>query len=645
MCGIAGYVTARVRPYPSSVLRRMNDVIIHRGPDGSGYYEDDHASLGHRRLAIIDLSGGAQPMPNEDESIWIAYNGEIFNHAGLRPDLERLGHRYRSHCDTETIIHAYESHQEQSLQHYRGMFSFVLWDKNKKELFGARDRLGIKPFYYFFDGQLFAFASEIKALLEHPAISPAFSRETLAEYLSFGYVSQEQTMFRHIRQLMPGHWLKLKLVDGRLDLRIEPYWDVPFQTPPDTASSATDLVADCRRRLEETVRMRLMSDVPLGMFLSGGVDSSAIAALIQRIAPGEEPLNTFSVGYGEEAYSELGYARDVARHLGTNHHEVSVSGHEFFDMLPRLIWHEDEPITWPSSVSLFFVSRLAASQVKVVLTGEGSDELFGGYGRYRFYQSNAQWLRYYRWMPGKLFLRNWIASTSLLPADLRRKLQHTVLGRAERFEELYLDNFYGAFSESGQAALGASPSASPYRNTMRYWDASRHASTLTRLLYTDQKTYLLELLRKQDRMSMACSIESRVPFLDHHFVEFSCRVPDSLKIGPSEGKHILKKSVEDLLPPEIIYRKKMGFPTPLKHWLSGEMAGGVFSLLGETNSLLAELLDRTALQALLTQHANGTQDATDRIWRLLNLQLWGDLFFTGRRQERWHGFLATSHPR
>lgn len=641
MCGIAGYITARARPYPPSVLRRMNDAIVHRGPDGSGYYEDDHASLGHRRLSIIDLSGGGQPMANEDESLWVIYNGEIFNHASLRPDLERLGHRYHSRCDTETILHAYESHGERSLQQYRGMFSFVLWDKDKKQLFGARDRLGIKPFYYYFDGQLFAFASEIKALLEHPAISASFCRETLAEYLSFGYVSQEQTMFRNVRQLLPGHWLKLRVTDGRLDLKIEPYWDVPFQSTPDSSMSEADLVADCRRRLEETVRMRLMSDVPLGMFLSGGVDSSAIAALVQRIAPGG-PLNTFSVGYGEEAYSELGYARDVARHLGTQHHEVSVSGTDFFDALPRLIWHEDEPITWPSSVSLYFVSRLAASKVKVVLTGEGADELFGGYGRYRFYQSNAQWLRYYRWMPGKELLRRWIASTSLLPGELRRKLQHTVLGRAERFEELYLDNFYGAFPESGQAALGVSGAENPYRNTMRYWDYSGQASVLTRLLYTDQKTYLAELLRKQDRMSMACSIESRVPFLDHQFVEFSCRVPDSLKIGASEGKYILKKCVEDLLPREIIYRKKMGFPTPLKHWLSGEMAGSVFSLLREKNSLLSELIDPQALDRLLQLHANRSEDATDRIWRLLNLQLWGDIFFTGRREERWDGFLSAA---
>ncbi len=618
----------------------MNDVIHHRGPDGFGYFEDDHASLGHRRLSIIDLHGGGQPMTNEDESLWVSYNGEIFNHASLRPDLERLGHRYHSRCDTETILHAFESHGDRSLQHYRGMFSFVLWDKQKKQLFGARDRLGIKPFYYYFDGQLFAFASEIKALLEHPSISAAFCRETLAEYLSFGYVSAEQTMFRHIRQLMPGHWLQVTVAGEGLQLRIEPYWDAPLQSESGPPQDEKALIAECRQRLEETVRMRLMSDVPLGMFLSGGVDSSAIAALVQRMAPG--PLNTFSVGYGEQAYSELGYAREVANHLATRHHEVTVSALDFFNALPRLIWHEDEPITWPSSVSLYFVSRLAASEVKVVLTGEGADELFGGYGRYRFYQANMRWLPLYRSLPGRAFLRRWIDSTSLLPADLRRKLQHTMLGRGDRFEELYLDSFYGAFSQSGQATLGIAAANPPYANVLHYWNRSSQSSPLGRLLYTDQKTYLLELLRKQDRMSMACSIESRVPFLDHHFVEFSSRVPDSLKISSSDGKYILKKAVEDLLPPEIIYRKKMGFPTPLKQWLSGPMANSIFSLLRSPDSLLGELVDRRALDHLLQLHANGSEDATDRIWRLLNLQLWGDLFFTGRREQRWNGFLPAA---
>ncbi|MFN7939220.1 MAG: asparagine synthase (glutamine-hydrolyzing) [Bryobacteraceae bacterium] len=638
MCGIAGYITARARPYPASVLRRMNDTIAHRGPDGFGFYEDDHAALGHRRLSIIDLTGGGQPMANEDESLWIVYNGEIFNHASLRPELEQLGHHYHSRCDTETIIHAWEAYGARSLQHYRGMFAFALWDKQKKTLFAARDRLGIKPFYYYFDGQLFAFASEIKSLLEHPAISPRFHRETLAEYMTFGYLSQEETMFAGVRQLMPGHWLQLDVSGDSLRLNIHRYWEVPFESKPDSTSDA-ELIADCRRRLEETVRMRLMSDVPLGMFLSGGVDSSAIAALVQRMAPG--PLNTFSVGYREDAYSELGYAREVATHLGTQHHEVVVSGHEFFEALPRLIWHEDEPITWPSSVSLYFVSRLAASMVKVVLTGEGSDELFGGYGRYRFYQTNEHLLRYFRLLPGRRRLRQWIASTSLLPGELRRKLQHTVLGRAENFEQLYLDNFYGAFSQPEQSRLGLTAPSNPYANVLRYWNGAGTASTLGRLLYTDQKTYLVELLRKQDRMSMACSIESRVPFLDHHFVEFSWRIRDALKINGAESKSIFKKSVEDILPHSIIYRKKMGFPTPLKQWLaSGDLAAAVFSVLGEKDSLLSELLDRKALDQLLARHASGAEDATDRIWRLLNLQLWGDVYFSGRREARWEGFLS-----
>ena len=630
MCGIAGLVSVTAGPQNQAVLERMTGVLRHRGPDDSGCFSDGVAWLGHRRLSIIDLAGGHQPMANEDSTVWITYNGELFNHASLRPGLERDGHRFQTNCDTEAILHAYEQRGAECVRDFRGMFAFAVWDQRRKRLFCARDRLGIKPFYYYWDGRLFAFASEIKALLEHPSISASLEANLLPEYLAFGYTSGERTLFTGIRKLMPGHTLTLELKDGGAKLDIACYWDVPEPGPTERRPDE-DWIRECRQRVEETVRMRLMSDVPLGMFLSGGVDSSAIAALLKRMAPG--PVETFAVGYREAAFSELAYARQVADSIGTNHHEVTVSMQEFFEALPRLIWHEDEPIAWPSSVSLYFVSKLASERVKVVLTGEGSDELFAGYSRYRFYLLNQRWAAAYRLAPAGLrrCIRSWVGRTRLLSAGLRRKLRHTPLGQGEALESLYLDNFYSAFPASEQAnLLGSDPDGEPYRSFLGYWNARPAAPLVERMLYADQKTYLVELLMKQDQMSMATSIESRVPFLDHPLVEFAARVPHALKIRGRTSKYILKRAVEDLLPGEIIHRKKMGFPTPLRQWLRNPKSAPLLQRLRDKQGLVGEYLDQGEVARLLERHTNGWEDATDRIWRLLNLQLWGDIFITGR---------------
>ena len=632
MCGIAGFVTRAPSASPDALLTRMTDSLRHRGPDASGFYRDPFASLGHRRLSIVDVRAGHQPMSNEDGTLWIDYNGEIFNHADLRPILERAGHRYRTRCDTETILHAYEQYGPDCVTHFRGMFAFAIWDKNTRTLFCARDRLGKKPFYYYWDGHLFAFASEIKALLEHPAISPRFEESLLSEYLSFGYCSGEQTLFSGIRKLMPGHWLRLTPEQ----FEIRRYWEIPCPVGQavSPANSRDDQywIAECRSRLEEAVRTRLMSDVPLGMFLSGGVDSSAIAALMKPMSNG--PVKTFAVGYREEAFSELAYARQVARKIGTEHHGVVIGMDDFFNALPQLIWHEDEPIAWPSSVSLYFVSRLASEQVKVVLTGEGSDELFAGYGRYRFYLLNQQWMKAYRAVPRRLrdALRSRIAGSRLLTGNIRRKLQHSVLGRGEDLDALYLDNFYAAFSRGEQQRLltRGAPSHATYDSFLHYWNSQPDAAPLSRMLYADQKTYLVELLMKQDQMSMACSIESRVPFLDHQLVEFAARVPDRLKLRDGVGKYVLKRAVEDILPRDIVYRKKMGFPTPLRQWLMDPSADALIAQIQDRDGLLAQYIDFTYLNDLLSRHKSGLEDATDRIWRLLNLQLWGNIFITSK---------------
>jgi asparagine synthase (glutamine-hydrolysing) len=642
MCGITGFVSVQPTEAPS-IIERMTDTIRHRGPDDFGYYRDRWAQLGFRRLAIIDVSGGHQPMGNEDDSLCILFNGEIFNHADLRPALEKAGHRYANRSDTETILHAYEEYGADCVKRLRGMFAFAIWDKKARKLFCARDRLGKKPLYYYWDGRTFAFASEIKALFEHPSISPELEESLLPEYLAFGYVSEERTLFRGIRKLMPGHHLTLDLGGREPQPAIRQYWEIPDPKPEERDDASW--IRECRERMEETVRMRLMSDVPLGMFLSGGVDSSAIAALMKRNFTG--PVKTFAVGYQEAEYSELSYARQVAQAIGTEHHEVVVGMEDFFNALPRLIWHEDEPITWPSSVSLYFVSKLAREHVTVVLTGEGSDEMFGGYARYRFYAMNERWMRAYRVLPRAVrgTIRKQVATTSLLSSTLRRKIQHTFVGRGEDLESLYLDNFYSAFSEAQQGELFRGlGGASPYANFRRYWDAKAGLAPLPRMLFADQKTYLIELLMKQDQMSMATSIESRVPFLDHEFVEFSTRVPEHLKLRNGEGKYIVKKAIEGLVPHEIIYRKKMGFPTPLRKWLQDARAAHLFDIMRAKDGLLAAYTDREKLDGLLARQVAGREDATDRIWRLLTLQLWGDLFLTGKREERWEGLMAAARP-
>jgi asparagine synthase (glutamine-hydrolysing) len=640
MCGIAGYISVTRSEIPNTVLTRMTDAIAHRGPDDSGFYHDDFAHLGHRRLSIIDLAAGHQPMANESQTLWIVYNGEIFNHAEIRPQLERAGHRYATHCDTETILHAYEEAGPASLALFRGMFAYAIWDRERRRLFCARDRLGKKPFYYFWNGRVFAFASEIKALLAHPAISAELEEQVLPEYLAFGYISEERTLFRGVRKLMPGHHLTLDLDAANPKLEIQRYWDVP--RPRASGASEQELIAEVRKRLEETVRLRLMSDVPLGMFLSGGVDSSAIAALMRRLTDG--PVKTFSVGYAEAQYSELGYAAQVARAIGTEHHEIKVGIEDFFDHLPRLIWHEDEPVTWPSSISLYFVARLAATRVKVVLTGEGSDEIFGGYERYRWNLLNTRAAEMYSLVPGALrnAIRNRIAATCLLRAPLRRKLLHSFIGREASVESLFLDNFYCAFSRDEQHALIGSTPQAVYGAYLRYWNERAGDSLLGRMLYADQKTYLIELLMKQDQMSMACSIESRVPLLDHQLVEFSTTIPDGLKIRGNTQKYILKRAVEDILPKEIIYRKKMGFPTPVRDWLLDRRAQPLYDALRDASGFLASVVNREAVESLLARHLSRHEDATDRIWRLLNLQLWGDLFLTGRRERWWDGILSRS---
>jgi len=626
MCGIAGIVTLKKGvPVDVEPLRRMCAAMVHRGPDDDGTYIHGSVGLGMRRLSIIDLATGSQPLSNEDGSIWIVFNGEIYNHLALRERLIAAGHHFSTHCDTETLVHLYEERGHDCVQHLRGMFAFAIWDDRKRILFVARDRLGIKPLYYRLSPDLFLFGSEIKVLLAHPEVRPEFHRGVLPEYLAFGYLSGPETFYRGIEKLMPGHWLEIA-EDG--EPRIEQYWDVP-SSADEKARDESYYVDAYRTLLESAVKSHLMSDVPVGVFLSGGLDSSAVAALMTQIQGAR--IETFSVGYPEQTHSELPHARVVAKHLNSVHHEVVVSEREFFDELPQLIRHEDEPIAWPSSVALYFLARLARERVTVVLTGEGGDETLAGYSRYAFTLRNAALDRVYRHLvPDALRrqARQSISSSRWIGADLRRRLAHTFLARdGNSWASFYFDNFFSAFSEQEQAGLlnegvaGEFEEGAGYRHVLHYWEDSS-GDMLRRLLYTDIKTYLVELLMKQDNMSMAASIESRVPFLDHELVEFAMRIPQNLLVKGLAGKCILKKAIEDLLPRSIVHGTKLGFPTPWSRWLEGTRLDFIQKLLLEKRSIDRGLFQPAAVKQLFNEHRASYRDHSDRIWRLLNLELW-----------------------
>jgi asparagine synthase (glutamine-hydrolysing) len=623
MCGICGVVLShRGQRVQRDNLDAMNEQIVHRGPDDQGVLVQENVGLAMRRLSVIDVQTGHQPISNEDGNLWLVFNGEIYNHLDLRRELEARGHRYKTKSDTETVIHLFEEYGDACVTHLRGMFAFAIWDRSKRRILLARDRLGIKPLYHSYSEGRLLFGSEIKAILAYPGIKAEFNRKTLAEYLAFGYIAGEETMYGGIRKLPPGHILTLD-EQGRID--ISRYWDL--KTPAEGVDKGREhYIQGYRELLEQCVSSHLMSDVPLGVFLSGGLDSSAIAALTSKIS--KDQIKTFSVGYAEEQFSELPFARSVAEHIHSKHYEVQLSREEFFQALPRLIWHEDEPLAWPSSVALYFVSRLAKEHVTVVLTGEGSDETLAGYTRYPWTLINSRIDSVYRGLTPS-FLRRIVRqgiAAAPLPGDRLRQLEHTFLMRdGASLESFYFDNFYSAFSAVRQHDLLTSEaiasSGDAYRNSMDAWNRSS-GDLLHRLLYTDIKTYLVELLMKQDQMSMAASVESRVPFLDHVLVEFAAGIPAKYATRVLEGKLILKSAVEDLLPSEIVHRQKMGFPTPWTHWLAGPQLDSIELLLTEKRTLNRGLFRPEALRCLFAEHRGGRRDHGNRIWRLLNLELW-----------------------
>jgi len=626
MCGIAGIIRFNAdASVNADRLRRMGDVLRHRGPDEKGSICIDNAGLAHRRLSIIDLAQGQQPMANANQSIWLTYNGEVYNFRELRAELLAKGCQFTTQSDTEVVLRAYEVYGDQCVEHLQGMFAFAIWDRRKQRLFLARDRLGIKPLYYATTNDQLLFGSEIKAILAADVITPEFNKDILPEFLANRFVAGSSTFFRGIRKLLPGHTLSWSAAAGLQD---HCYWRLPLVTQ-ESNLSLKECAEEVRSQLEQTVRSHLISDVPLGLFLSGGIDSTALAAMASSML--SEPLRTFSVGFTDRETSELGYARLAANAVGAEHREVVVSAEEYFETLPRLIWHEDEPIAFPSSVPLYFVSRLARDHVKVVLTGEGADELFLGYNRYRVTAWNQRFGSIWENLPGTVRsqVRNLV---SQLPETIRRLPERTFLGLLPGVRGMFYENF-AVFSQQLQQQLLENNSllstSDPYAEGLHYYNEAENAGALERMSHADMQTYLVELLMKQDQMSMAASIESRVPFLDHKFVEYVMSLPVRYKLPVWQTKVVLREALRGVVPKQILTRPKMGFPVPVGNWLKNEYWSMVEEFVLGARALNRGLFDPEFLQSIAEQHHLGSKRHDDRLWLLINLEIWQRIFIDG----------------
>lgn len=636
MCGIMAFSDAFASS--EALVVEMRDTMTHRGPDDGGSWcsPDGKIAFGHRRLSIVDLSSaGHQPMPNEDGSIWITYNGEIYNHAPLRRELEAKGHRYRSHTDTETILHLYEEEGPRCIERLQGMFAFAIWDERRRELFLARDRLGIKPLYYARLPGGFVFASEIKALLRHPAIVPDLDEEAFSHYLTFMCTPAPLTLFAGIRKLAPSQRMIVR-PDG--SIHTETYW-TPFSADAARETAAMDEAAATGRLLEllrASIKKRMMADVPFGVFLSGGVDSSTNVALMSELM--DDPVRTFSVAFKEyEQYNELDYARQIAQRYQTDHHEVMIDSQDLESFIPELIYHQDEPIADWVCVPLYFVSKLARdSGTIVVQIGEGADELFHGY---RWFAWHSQFERRY----GRVLRR--------LPRPVGRGISRSGtavsrrLGRGEARAQALASAAEGRLSFWGGAIVYQGDikdqllakngvDADSYRWVEETWREAEQVrprpDLLQKMTYLELKRRLPELLlMRVDKMTMATSVEARVPFLDHELVEFAMALPERMKINGGVGKYILKKGVESLLPHDLIFRRKQGFGAPVAEWFRDDF--GVRAQRQIRESSLAErgLLDYDVVDGLWEQHRNGANWGK-HLWNLLNVSVWHDYWIAGR---------------
>ena len=624
MCGIAGYFRHGLPTgQPSTggqfadrqLIEKMCDVITHRGPDDAGYRVEGGAAIGMRRLSIIDIASGHQPISNEDGSVWIVFNGEIYNFAELRSDLIARGHSFKTHSDTETIVHLYEEEGERCVERLRGMFGFAILDQRQNKLFLARDRAGKKPLHYTMVGDTLVFGSEIKSLLQFPGVERRANPEALSDYLSFGYVPDPLTAFRGIHKLPPGHTMTFR--DGRITTRR--YWDFNFDGVDQSPREESFYAERLRELIAEAVKIRLVSEVPLGAFLSGGVDSSTVVAMMARAM--DQPVKTFSIGFSEASHDELKYARLTAERYKTDHHEFIVTP-DVCRLVEEIVWHHDEPFADASSIPTYVVSKMAREFVTVILSGDGGDELFAGYERYLIHQGRNRFERIPRWLRrGVMF-----PLSQALPRAAYGKqfLRNISLDDGARFVDSL--SYFGAAAKqnlldaSMRRELGGHDSSSAFE---QIFAEPRSANQIERLLYLDSKTYLPgDILTKVDRMSMAHSIEARVPLLDHELIEFVQTIPPGLKLRGQTTKHILKQAMADLIPQEIIHRPKMGFGVPLRKWLNHELRELLYDTLTDRRARERGLLNPRSVRALLDEHARGRRDNSLHLWGLLTLELW-----------------------
>lgn len=629
MCGIAGKTFFHGgREVPRHTVECMTDVMAHRGPNDRGFYYGKGCGLGHRRLSILDLSSaGHQPMCNEDGTVWVVFNGEIYNYKQLRARLKSHGHVFKSNTDTEVIVHAYEEYSTDCVKHFHGMFAFAIWDERKRRLFLSRDHFGIKPLYYFAGKDFISFGSEIKAILEDEDVPKSVDLQALSNFLSIHYVPAPRTMFEGIRKLYPGH--NLVVEDGVIT--VEKYWELQKQEPLRLQDEELSEYVYCQ--LEHSVDERLQSDVPVGTLLSGGLDSTAVLGLMTEITG--KPIPAFSVGYsndGQDGFSEFHYSRLAAKHYRADYHEMVVTPQMFLDFLPQAVWHQDEPIGEPASIPLYFVCKLAKERgVTVLLSGEGSDELFAGYNRHigetfskkygslpRSLHRSAEWLL--SMLPRVSTMKK--GHRSMLLTDFWKRYQswHTVFSNDLKHELLIsaedqVDSFVDMFDA--------------YRQSHDGFDS------LDQMLWLDAKVWLPDdLLMKKDKMGMATSLEARVPFLDHRFAEMAFSISSDLKVKNLSGKHILKKSMEGLVPKEIIYRKKAGFPTPISRWMAHDLRGAMAEILNDSSAGSHGLFDRKVVQRLFDEHVTGRENHERLLFPILNFNLWYRTFFSKTSSHR-----------
>lgn len=620
MCGICGIVANNsLKTAEHAVIQHMCDCLQHRGPDDAGFYSDSYAQLAMRRLSIIDLATGHQPISNEDKSLWLVFNGEIYNYRELRRKLERQGHVFQSQSDSEVIIHAYEEYGDQCMLEFNGMFAFAIWDNRKQALLVARDRLGIKPLYYWTNHGKLVFGSELKAIIAHPDTPAEIDPVALDHFLTLEYVPAPRTIFAGIQKLPPGHWLLFR--DGQLT--ISQYWELS----PDSRSVD---VGTCEEELTElirdAVRLRLVSDVPIGAFLSGGIDSSTVVSFMSEAMTA--PVRTFSIGFDDATYDELPQARAVAQHFGTLHEERKLNP-DIRSMAERLVSHMDEPFADFSIFPTYLVSKLASEQVKVVLTGDGGDEVFGGYDTYV-----AQDLsRYYHKLPRQLGQNLLPSLLSRIPpqpakkgivnkakrfvegARLPHSLQHTrwmlFMSQAEK-RALYHPTLHKAVSGDMSADLLAN-----------YFGQVAHANQLAQQQFVDIKTYLVDdILTKVDRMSMAVSLEARVPLLDHRIVEFALNLPPHYKLYRGQTKRILRKIMADRLPGAVLRKPKQGFSIPLKHWLRGPLQPMMIDLLSANSVRSRGHFNPEIIDGWITEHLKNQANHSHRLWALMVFEIW-----------------------